>query len=71
MGISAREAEILALVARGLSNREVASRLFLAPKTVSNHVEHIYTKLGVRTRTEAALFAMRHGLVEATSRPGT
>jgi len=64
-GLTDREAEILALVARGLSNREIASRLVVAPKTVSNHVEHIYTKLGVKSRAAATLVATRHGLVGA------
>lgn len=62
-GLTAREAEILSLVARGHSNREIAGRLVLAQKTVSNHVEHIYTKLGIRSRAAATLFATRHGLV--------
>jgi len=64
-GLTDREVEILTLVARGLSNREIASRLVLAPKTVSNHVEHIYTKLGVKSRAAATLAATRHGLVGA------
>jgi DNA-binding NarL/FixJ family response regulator len=53
------------LLARGLSNPEIASKLTISRKTVSSHLEHIYTKLGVTTRTEAALFAMRNGLVDA------
>ena len=55
---------MLVLVARGLSNPAIASRLTISRKTVSSHLEHIFTKLGVSTRTEAALFAMRHGLIE-------
>ena len=47
----------------GPSNPEIAE-LTISRKTVSSHVEHIYTKLGVTTRTEAALFAMQNGLVE-------
>jgi HD-GYP domain-containing protein (c-di-GMP phosphodiesterase class II) len=62
-GLTAREAEILTLVARGHSNREIAARLVVAPKTVSNHVEHIYTKLGITSRAAATLYATRHGLV--------
>ena len=58
-------------VGRGRSNPEIAAELQLSRKTVSSHLEHIYTKLGVKTRTEAALFAMRHGLIEAASEPGT
>lgn len=63
-GLTAREVEVLRLIARGCSNREVASRLHLAEKTVGNHVEHIYTKIGSSTRAEASLFAMQHGLLD-------
>lgn len=63
-GLTPREVEVLGLIARGHSNRDVAQRLHLAEKTVSNHVEHIYTKIGSSTRAEASLFAMRHGLLE-------
>jgi DNA-binding NarL/FixJ family response regulator len=48
-----------------LSNPEIASKLTISRKTVSSHLEHIYTKIGVTTRTQAALFAMRTGLVDA------
>ena len=54
---------MLGLVARGRSNREIATELTISRKTVSAHVEHVYRKLGVSTRAEAALFAMRHGMV--------
>ena len=59
-----REVEVLVLLAQGLSNREVARRLFLSPKTVGHHVEHIYDKLGIRSRAAAALFASANGLLE-------
>jgi DNA-binding CsgD family transcriptional regulator len=62
-GLTSREVEVLGLVARGLSNRDVAKRLGISPKTVSNHVEHVYSQIGVTTRAAAALFAMQHGLV--------
>jgi HD-GYP domain-containing protein (c-di-GMP phosphodiesterase class II) len=62
-GLTAREVEVLGLLARGQSNKEIAQRLVVTPKTVSNHVEHIYTKLEVSTRAAATLFATRHGLV--------
>ena len=64
-GLSRREVEILKLLARGLSNKEIAGLLFISPKTVSNHVEHIYTKLGVSNRAQASLFAVKHGLMTA------
>ncbi len=63
-GLSPREAQVLVLVARGLSNREIATALRLSPRTVGSHVEHAYTKIGVSTRGAAAMFAMRHGLVD-------
>jgi HD-GYP domain-containing protein (c-di-GMP phosphodiesterase class II) len=62
-GLTAREVEVLGLLARGHSNKQIASRLVVAPKTVSSHVEHIYAKLGVSSRARATLFATQHGLV--------
>ncbi len=62
-GLSAREVEVLALVARGATNAEVARTLFLSPRTVDWHLSSVYTKLGVRSRTEAARFAVDHDLV--------
>jgi HD-GYP domain-containing protein (c-di-GMP phosphodiesterase class II) len=62
-GLTAREAEVLGLVARGLSAKEIARHLHLSPKTVRNHVEHIYSKIGVSSRAAASLFATEHGLV--------
>ena len=62
-GLTARELEVLHCLVRGLSNREIAKELVISPKTVGNHVEHVYTKLGVTNRAAASLFAMRHGLV--------
>jgi DNA-binding NarL/FixJ family response regulator len=64
-GLTAREVDVLALLARGLTNKEIAARLVISRKTVANHVEHIYTKIGVSTRTAAALFATKHGLIAA------
>jgi HD-GYP domain-containing protein (c-di-GMP phosphodiesterase class II) len=61
--LTARERQVLVQLARGLSNPEIAAALTVSRKTVSTHLEHIYLKLGVSTRTQAALFAMRHGLV--------
>jgi HD-GYP domain-containing protein (c-di-GMP phosphodiesterase class II) len=62
-GLTAREIEVLRLLARGLSNREIAARLVVAPKTVGRHVENIYLKIGASTRATASLFAMQHGLL--------
>ncbi|HET9441898.1 MAG TPA: HD domain-containing phosphohydrolase [Acidimicrobiales bacterium] len=62
-GLTAREVEVLRLVARGLSHRQIAQRLVISRKTASNHVEHIYAKTGVSNRAMASVFAMRHGLL--------
>jgi HD-GYP domain-containing protein (c-di-GMP phosphodiesterase class II) len=62
-GLSQREVEVLRLIARGHSNREVAHLLWISAKTVGHHVEHIYAKIGVTTRPAAALFAMEHDLL--------
>ena len=62
-GLTAREVEVLRLVARGLSNKEIAARLVISPKTAGNHIEHIYTKIGATNRAAASLFAMQHGLL--------
>jgi HD-GYP domain-containing protein (c-di-GMP phosphodiesterase class II) len=62
-GLTTREVEILRLVARGLSHKEIAARLVISRKTASNHVERIYAKIGANNRAMAALFAVKHGLV--------
>ncbi len=61
--LTPREMEILRLLARGLLNKQIARRLEIAPKTVGNHVQHIYAKIGVSSRAAAALFATEHGLL--------
>ena len=61
-GLTAREVEVLALVARGKSNREVAAALFISEKTVARHVSNIFVKVGVSSRTEAAAYAFEHQL---------
>jgi NarL family two-component system response regulator LiaR len=61
--LTERETEILTLVARGKSNRQIASELFVEEKTVKSHISNILRKLGVPSRTQAALHAVRTGLV--------
>jgi DNA-binding NarL/FixJ family response regulator len=58
------------VIARGHSNREVARRLMISDKTVGNHVEHIYAKIGVSSRIEAGLYAMQHGLLDPSTALG-
>ena len=62
-GLTPREVEVLGLLARGLSNKQIARRLVISPKTVGNHIEHIYSKIGASSRARASLFAMQHGLL--------
>jgi HD-GYP domain-containing protein (c-di-GMP phosphodiesterase class II) len=62
-GLTPREVEVLRLLARGLSNKQIAAQLVITPKTVGNHAEHIYAKIGTSNRAGAGLFAMQHGLL--------
>ena len=68
-GLTPREAEVLVLLARGLSNKQMAGRLSVSVSTVSSHVEHVYAKIGVSTRGAAAMFAMGRGLVDSRAMP--
>jgi DNA-binding NarL/FixJ family response regulator len=61
-GLTAREAEVLRLLAAGLSDREIAETLSLSPRTIGGHVTRLLTKLALASRTEAAVFAVRHDL---------
>ena len=61
-GLTDREAEVLSLVATGISNRGIAESLVLSEKTVARHLSNIFTKLSVSSRTEAAAYAFEHGL---------
>jgi HD-GYP domain-containing protein (c-di-GMP phosphodiesterase class II) len=62
-GMTAREVEVLRLVVRGLSNKEIAHQLLITPKRASSHVEHIYAKIEATNRAQASLYAMKHGLM--------
>jgi ATP/maltotriose-dependent transcriptional regulator MalT len=64
-GLTSREVEVLSLVAEGLTNKDIAQALGLSVKTVGRHLENIFVKLGVSTRTAATAFAMTHGLVRS------
>jgi HD-GYP domain-containing protein (c-di-GMP phosphodiesterase class II) len=62
-GLTSREVEVLRLLARGLSNRQIAELLVISPKTASHHIEHIYAKTGTANRALASLYAASHGLI--------
>jgi HD-GYP domain-containing protein (c-di-GMP phosphodiesterase class II) len=62
-GLTSREIEVLRLLVRGLSNKEIAEQLVISRKTAGSHVEHIYTKIGASNRAQASLFAIKHGLM--------
>jgi DNA-binding NarL/FixJ family response regulator len=59
-----REVEVLRLIAKGFSNKDISDRLFLSEGTIRNHVSSILAKLGVSDRTQAAVIAIQHGLSE-------
>jgi DNA-binding CsgD family transcriptional regulator len=63
--LTPREREIAALIAHGLTSREIAERLVIGKGTADAHADHIRGKLGLRSRAEIAAWAVRHGLVEA------
>jgi DNA-binding CsgD family transcriptional regulator len=62
-GLTPREVEVLRLLAQGQSNKEIAARLVISPKTAGNHIEHIYSKIDASSRATASLFAVHHGLL--------
>jgi DNA-binding NarL/FixJ family response regulator len=63
-GLTPREVDVLRLIAAGLSNREIASRLFLSEATVKSHINRLFAKTGVRDRAQAVQYAYRHRLAE-------
>ena len=67
--LTAREIEVLALVAQGISNQEIGERLFISAFTVKRHIANILTKLDVPSRAAAAAYAIREGLARCTSGP--
>ena len=62
-GLTTREVDVLRLVARGLSSKQIATELVITPKTARNHIEHVYTKIDASSRVAASLFASEHGLI--------
>jgi DNA-binding NarL/FixJ family response regulator len=63
-GLTEREVEVLRLICRGGTKKQVASLLSISPSTVDHHVRHIYDKAGVQTRAGATLFALEHDLMK-------
>ena len=63
-GLTRREVEVLHLAALGLTTQQIADRLYISPKTTDHHIQHVYSKIEVRTRAAAALWAMQHDLVQ-------
>ena len=64
-GLTPREVDVLRMVARGMSNKEIAETLVISAKTARNHVERTYAKIGASNRIGASMYALRHGLVDS------
>jgi DNA-binding CsgD family transcriptional regulator len=69
-GLTPREIEVLRLIAAGHTAKEAARRLEIAPKTADNHIQSLYSKIGVTTRAAAALYALERGLIQQGSSAG-
>lgn len=67
--LTPREKDVLAELTKGKSNREIANSLYVTEKTVKTHISNIFAKLGVQDRTQAALYAVKHGLTEGSGKP--
>jgi DNA-binding CsgD family transcriptional regulator len=63
-GLSRREVEVLCLAAQGLTTQDIATQLFISPKTADRHIQNVYTKIGVSNRVGAALWAVQHGVID-------
>jgi DNA-binding CsgD family transcriptional regulator len=70
-GLTAREVEVLVLIARGAATKQVARKLGITPKTAGTHIERIYTKIGASSRSTATLFALQQGLLDSLEPLGT
>jgi len=70
-GLTAREVDVLQLLALGRSSRQIAESLVISTKTARNHIEHIYAKTGATNRASASLFAVQHGLLPEQGYPGS
>lgn len=68
-GLTAREAEVVALIAQGLSNREIASQIYLSVNSIKSHIRAAYRKMGVTRRSQAVVWATRHGFVSSYGGP--
>ncbi len=66
-GLSSREVDVLRVAAKGLITKEIADKLFISPKTVDHHIQHIYDKIDASTRAAAALWAMENAVLQSAS----